>query len=138
MQQWLRIRDQSRNNPRNVISSYFSRITSNWTISLRYLMPRSILAPIVLTLLCTSSLTPTTLAQGLDPEQPSPINNLLHFWGNEELSDCWESFDGDGSGGSADQGYGEEVEGGDAERLEVDVTCRMKYDFDENVYLRQG
>ena len=101
-------------------------------------MAKSMLAPIILALLCTSSLSPTTLAQALDPEQPSPINNLLHFWGNEELSDCWESFDGDGSGGSADQGYGEEVDGGDAERLEVDVTCRMKYDFDENVYLKAG
>ena len=101
-------------------------------------MAKSMLAPIILALLCTSSLSPTTLAQALDPEQPSPINNLLHYWRNEELSDCWESFDGDGSGGSADQGYGEEVDGGDAERLEVDVTCRMKYDFDENVYLKAG
>ena len=130
--------DQRRNSNRNIISARFSRITSNWTIFLHYPMARSILAPIILGLLCTSSLTHTASAQALDPEQPSPINNLLHFWGNEELSDCWESFDGDGSGGSADQGYGEEVDGGDAERLEVDVTCRMKYDFDENVYLKAG
>jgi len=101
-------------------------------------MARSVLAPIILALLCTSSMAPITWAQSIDPEQPSPINNFLHFWGNEELSDCWESFDGDGSGGSADQGYGEEVDGGDAQRLEVDITCRMKYDFDENVYLKGG
>ncbi len=101
-------------------------------------MARSVLAPIILTILCTSSMAPIAFAQSVDSEQPSPINNFLHFWGNEELSNCWGSFDGDDSGGSAEQGYGEEVDGGDAQRLEVDITCRMKYDFDENVYLKAG
>jgi len=101
-------------------------------------MERSVSASVILTLLCSSCIVPVTWAQSLDPEQPSPINNFLHFWGNEELSDCWESFDRENSEGSADQGYGEEVDGGDAQRLEVDITCRMKYDFDENVYLKAG
>ncbi len=101
-------------------------------------MKEGMSALFVLTILCSSCMTPLASAQALDSEQPSPINNFLHFWGNEELSDCWESFDSDGSSGSADQGYGEEVDGGDAERLEVDISCRMKYDFDENVFLKAG
>jgi len=101
-------------------------------------MRASVLAPVILGLLLSSFIAPITRAQALDPEQPSPINNLLHFWGNEELSDCWGGFDSDGSAGSAEQGYGEEVDGGDAERLEVDITCSMKYDFDEDVFLRAG
>ncbi len=101
-------------------------------------MKEGALALFILSLLCSSHMAPISQAQTVDPEQPSPINNFLYFWGNEELSDCWESFDGDGAGGSAEQGFGEEVDGGDAERLEVDITCRMKYDFDEDVYLKAG
>jgi len=92
--------------------------------------------PIVLALILASSifLSPAA-AQSANPNQPSKVNNLLHFWGNEDISDCWENFDSDGSMGSADQGYGEEIDGGDAERLDVSLSCRMKYSLEENMYL---
>ena len=91
---------------------------------------------IVLALIIASSasLAPAT-AQSANPNQPSILNNLLHLWGNEDISDCWENFDSEGSMSSADQGYGEEVDGGDAERLEVSISCRMKYSLEENMYL---
>ena len=79
-------------------------------------------------------LSPAT-ANYANPNQPSIVNNMLHFWGNEDISDCWENFDSEGSMGSADQGYGEEIDGGDAERLEVSISCRMKYTLEENMYL---
>ena len=100
-------------------------------------MIRRYAAILLVTLLFSSCVSSPSLAQSLDSEQPSPINNILYFWGNEDLTDCWENFDVEASG-SAEQGYGQEVDGGDAERLEVDVTCRMKFTFDENVYLNPG
>ena len=101
-------------------------------------MLRRVSTALLVMLLCSAGISSSALAQSLDPEQPSPINNILHFWGNDDLTDCWENFDPEGSSGSAEQGYGEEVDGGDAERLEVDVTCRMKFAFDQNVYLNPG
>ncbi len=86
-------------------------------------------------LVCSSMAAAPISAQSSNPEQPSAINNVLHFWGNEDATDCWENFDPEGSSGSADQGYGEEVDGGDAERLEVSISCRMKYSFEEDLYL---
>ena len=100
-------------------------------------MIRRCTATLLVAILCTSCVSSPSLAQTFNSEQPSPANNILYFWGNEDLTDCWENFDVE-TGGSAEQGYGEDVDGGDAERLEVDVTCRMKFTFDENVYLNPG
>ncbi len=101
-------------------------------------MIRRVVLGILASMLCISWSISPILAQSVDPEQPSPINNVLHFWGYEDISDCWDNFDPEGSGGSAEQGYGEEVDGGDAERLEVDITCSMKFNFDENMFLNPG
>lgn len=95
---------------------------------------RSVSAFLVIMVCCSIPALPSS-GQSSDSSQPSPINNILHFWGNEDASDCWENFDPQGSSGSAEQGYGEEVDGGDAERLEVSISCRMKFSFEENVYL---
>ena len=97
-----------------------------------------VLAILLTALLLSSVFSFYSSAQSTDPEQPSPQNNILYFWGTQDLTDCWENFDSDGSTGSAEEGYGEEIDGGDAERLEVDITCKMKYNFEGNVYLNQG
>ena len=98
-------------------------------------MERRVVCAFLVILMCSSTLSAPSSAQTSNSGQPSPIDNILHFWGNEDASDCWENFDPQGTSGSAEQGYGEEVDGGDAERLEVSISCRMKFSFEENVYL---
>ncbi len=98
-------------------------------------MERRLACAFLTFLMFSSVMVSPTSAQASDSAQPSPINNILHIWGNEDASDCWENFDPQGSSGSAEQGYGEEIDGGDAERLEVSISCRMKFSLEENVYL---
>lgn len=90
---------------------------------------------LLVTLLGSSTAVAPASAQTVDPEQPSPSNTVLYFWGNDDISDCWGNFDAEGSAGSADDGYGDEVDGNDNQRLEVDITCQMKYTFDEDLFL---
>ena len=110
-------------------------ITSNGVILVRFLMIRRIVAVLLVMLLGSSTAAAPVSAQVVGPEQPSPSNNMLYFWGNDDISDCWQTFDAEGSAGAADDGYGEEVDGSDSQRLEVDITCQMKYTFDEDVFL---
>jgi len=98
-------------------------------------MTRGVVAVLLVMLLSSSSAVAPASAQTVDPEQPSTSNSMLYFWGNEDISDCWQNFDTGGSAGAADEGYGDEVDGGDSQRLEVDITCQMKYNFDEDVFL---
>ena len=88
-----------------------------------------VLAILLTALLLSSVFSLYSSAQSSVPEQPSPQNNILYFWGTQDLTDCWANFDSDGLTGSAEEGYGEEIDGGDAERLDVDITCKMKYNF---------
>mgnify|MGYP006081547165 FL=1 len=71
---------------------------------------------------------------GSDSEQHSPLNSMLYFWGNDDLTDCLQHFDEDGTSGSSN-GYGEIISEGDGERIEVDVMCRMKEKFTEDMFL---
>ena len=98
-------------------------------------MTSRVVAVLLVMLLGSSTAVAPASAQTVDPEQPSPSNTVLYFWGNDDISDCWENFDAEGSAGSADDGYGDEVDGSDSQRLEVDITCQMKYNFDEDVFL---
>ena len=85
-------------------------------------MTSRVVAVLLVMLLGSSTAIAPVSAQTVDPEQPSPSNTVLHFWGNDDISDCWQSFDAEGSTGSADNGYGDEIDGGDSQRLEADIT----------------
>jgi hypothetical protein len=98
-------------------------------------MTSRVVAVFLVMLLGSSTAVAPASAQTVDPEQPSPSNTVLYFWGNDDISDCWQNFNAEGSAGSADDGYGEEVDGSDSQRLEVDITCQMKYIFDEDLFL---
>lgn len=98
-------------------------------------MTSRVVAVLLVMLLGLSTAVAPASAQTVNPEQPSPSNTMLYFWGNDDISDCWQSFDAEGSAGSADNGYGDEIDGGDSQRLEVDITCQMKYNFDDDVFM---
>ena len=98
-------------------------------------MTSRVVAVLLVMLLGLSTAVAPASAQTVNPAQPSPSNTRLYFLGNDDISDCWQSFDAEGSAGSADNGYGDEIDGGDSQRLEVDITCQMKYNFDDDVFM---
>ena len=94
-----------------------------------------VVAVLLVMLLGSSTAVAPASAQSVDPEQPSTVNPVLYFWGNEDITECWQHFDAEGSEGSAEDGYGEEIDGGDSQRLEVSITCEMRDDFKEDIFL---
>ncbi|MDP7091817.1 MAG: hypothetical protein QF448_03275 [Candidatus Thalassarchaeaceae archaeon] len=98
-------------------------------------MTMRVVAVLLVMLLGSSTAVAPASAQSVDPEQPSTVNPVLYFWGNEDITECWQHFDAEGSEGSAEDGYGEEIDGGDSQRLEVSITCEMRDDFKEDIFL---
>ena len=67
---------------------------------------RSLSIGIVL-LLAISCFAVTSSAQSSQENHPTEDNPYMYFWGNEDLSECWNNFDSNASMGSASEGYGE-------------------------------
>jgi len=91
---------------------------------------------LVLILALSSTAAPAS-AQANDPKQPSVDNPHMHFWGTEQLDQCWTHFDGNGSDGSSPTGYGEKEWTGNGDQIDVDFTCRIQSGetFKDNMYL---
>ncbi len=89
---------------------------------------------LVLILACGTLAAPAS-AQADDPKQPSVDNPHMHFWGTEQLDQCWTHFDGNDSAGSSASGYGEKEFTGNGEQVDVDFTCRIQENFKQNMLL---
>jgi len=98
-------------------------------------MMRSCVSVFLVLLIFTSTIFYSVTAQSMGSKQPSPSNPISYFWGNSDLSDCWQNFDSEEFGGSSEDGYGEELDDGDGERLEVDFSCSVKENFNEDLFL---
>ena len=88
---------------------------------------RSLSIGIVL-LLAISCFVATTSAQSGEENHPTEDDPYMYFWGNEDLSECWNNFDSNASAGSSSSGYGEMsfVEGQD---VDVELSCNLNTGF---------
>ena len=90
---------------------------------------------LVLILALSSTAAPAS-AQANDPKQPSVDNPHMHFWGTEQMDQCWTHFDRNDSAGSSPSGYGEKTFS-QSQQVEVDYTCGIEsgQTFKEDMYL---
>jgi len=90
---------------------------------------------LVLILALSSTAAPAS-AQADDPKQPSVDNPHMHFWGTEQMDQCWTHFDRSDSAGSSPSGYGEKTFS-QSQQVEVDYTCGIEsgQTFKEDMYL---
>lgn len=73
-------------------------------------------------------------AQAGDNNHPTEDDPYMYFWGNEDLSECWNNFDSNASMGSASEGYGE-ISFPEGQDVSVEFSCNMLAGFSDDFLL---
>ncbi|PDH22827.1 MAG: hypothetical protein CND29_03790 [Marine Group II euryarchaeote MED-G36] len=94
---------------------------------------RSLSIGIVL-LLAISCFVATTSAQSGEENHPTEDDPYMYFWGNEDLSECWNNFDSNASMGSASEGYGE-IFFPEGQDVNVELSCNLHTGFSDDFIL---
>lgn len=94
---------------------------------------RSLSIGIVL-LLAISCFAVTSSAQSSQENHPTEDNPYMYFWGNEDLSECWNNFDSNASMGSASEGYGE-IFFPEGQDVNVELSCNLHTGFSDDFIL---
>ena len=96
--------------------------------------PRRSLSIGIVLLIAISCFAATTSAQSGEENHPTEDDPYMYFWGNEDLSECWNNFDSNASIGSASEGYGE-IFFDVGEDVDVEFSCNMQTGFTDDFIL---
>ena len=96
--------------------------------------PRRSLSIGIVLLIAISCFAATTSAQSGEENHPTEDDPYMYFWGNEDLSECWNNFDSNASIGSASEGYGE-IFFPEGQDVNVELSCNLHTGFSDDFIL---